>query len=336
VSSGLKRILPLRHHRGLALGLAALAGTAACGRGRDAETARQAATLAEALRPAYFSEAMRRVGGAHYHGTARFAAGLGAADDAVTTTTDVWVDRSRNFKLAETNDRDGGREVVLTGRELFVALRYGKMIRRVAEEPEPTRLLEEGLGGPWAAWEIVQPYARIERAGAQSFGGARATEYRLSRAGARVDDPSAQPPATGLRAWRATAVVSDLQGSALVDDASGALLKLDLTAKFTAKREGRALEGAVEVHGALSEVASTPAIQRPAFEDMALRQRLVPEQRELLAGLPSTRGLPAQAPKAAPRPAAPRTAAPAPSAAPPAPAPAPPKAPQPPRKGWSQ
>ena len=28
------------------------------------------------------------------------------------------------------------------GRELAVALRYGKMIRRIAEEPEPSRMLE--------------------------------------------------------------------------------------------------------------------------------------------------------------------------------------------------
>jgi hypothetical protein len=276
------------------------------------------------------------VGGAHYHGTTRFAAGLDKPDDAVTTTTDVWVDRARNFKVAETNDRDGGRDVVLTGRELFVALRYGKMIRRVAEEPEPTKLLEEALGGPWAAWEVVQPYARIQRSGSQSYGGARATEYHLARAEARVDNPAAQAPATGLRGWRATAVVTELEGRALVDDASGALLQLDLKAKFTTKRDGRELNGAVEVHGALSDVASTPAVEVPAFEDMALRQRLVPEQRELLAGLPSTRRLPPQAPKGPARPAAPRAPASAAPAAAPAPKAQPPQPPPPPRKGWSQ
>jgi hypothetical protein len=301
VSAGLKRILPLTAPLWLALFAVAAAG---CGRGRDAETAKQAATLAEAIRPPYFAEALRRLGGAHYHGTARFAAGLGAPDDAVTTTTDVWVDRAHNFRLAETNDRDGGREVVLTGRELFVALRYGKMIRRVAEEPEPTRMLEDALGGPWAAWEIAQPYARIERAGAQSYGGARATEYKITRGDARVDEPAAQATATGLRSWRATAVVSELQGRALVDDASGALMQLDLTAKFKTKREGRDLDGVVEVHGALTDVASTAAVERPAYEDMALRQRIVPEQKELLAGLPTTRGVPSQ-PKAKPPKAAP-------------------------------
>jgi hypothetical protein len=290
VSGGLKRILLPT------LVCAALAAAQGCARAPDAEAKRGTATLAEALRPAFFAEALRHAGGAHYHGTARFAAGFDAADDGVTTTTDVWVDRAHNYRLTESNDRDGGREVVRVGRELYVALRYGKMIRRVAEEPEPTNLLEEALGAPWAAWEIAAPYATITRGGSELVGGAKATENHVTRAAARVTDPAGAAGNKGLRAWRADAVVSDLAGRALVDDATGALVKIDLTATFTAKRDGRALAGALEVHGALDAIASTPAVARPASEDLAMRQRIVPEQRELLAGLPSVR-LPPAAPQ---------------------------------------
>jgi hypothetical protein len=294
VSGGLKRILLLWSV--LALPLAALA----CTRGSDAETRRQTATLAEALRPAFFAEALGRSGGAHYHGTARFAAGVAAPDDGVTTTTDVWVDRARNYRLSETNDRDGGREVARAGRELFVALRYGKMIRRVAEEPEPTRLLEEALGAPWAAWEIVAPYAAIRPTqGPAGAGGAAVTEYALARAPAHTEDPAARDTAQGLRGWRAGVVVNDLQGRALVDDGTGALLGLDLTATFTTKREGRDLKGTIDVHGAVTDVGSTAAVTPPPAEDLALRQRIEPEQRELLGGLPSTRLPPAPSPRAA-------------------------------------
>src|SRR6202012_1816975 len=112
-SGGLKRILLLT--------LVCVASAApGCARAPDAEARRQTATLAEALRPAFFAEALRHAGGAHYHGTARFAAGLESPDDGVTTTTDVWVDRAHDFRIAESNDRDGGREVVRVGRELFV------------------------------------------------------------------------------------------------------------------------------------------------------------------------------------------------------------------------
>jgi hypothetical protein len=301
VSGGLKRILPVLLVLSLALG--------ACRRGPDAETRRQTATLAEALRPAFFAEALRKAGGGHYHGTARFAAGLASPDDGVTTTTDVWVDRARSFRIAETNDRDGGRDVVLAGRELFVALRYGKMIRRVAEEPEPTKLLEEALGAPWAAWEIAAPWAQIQRGGA----GAGTTEYRLSRASARTDDPAAIATDKGLRAWRADVVVDQLSGRAVVDDATGALRDFELSAAFTTKRDGKSLKGALEVHGALADVGATAAVVAPPAEDLALRQRIVPEQRELLGGLPSTR-LPPPAPTKAPK--TPRAPAAAPKGAP--------------------
>jgi hypothetical protein len=321
VSSGLKRILlswprPSSLRLGLVLALAVV--PAACHRAPDAAARRQTATLAEALRPSFLMEAIRRAGGAHYHGTARFAAGVATPDDGVTTTTDVWIDRARNFHLAETNDRDGGREVVLAGRELLVALRYGKMIRRVAEEPEPTRLLEEALGAPWAAWEIAAPWAAVQRgAGA----GAGAAEYRLSLAPARTEDPAIAETNKGLRAWRADVVVDQLAGRAVVDDATGALRELELTASFTTKRDGRPLKGALEVRGALTELGATAAVVAPPAEDLALRQRIVPEQRELLGGLPSTRLPPPPPPKAA------RTTppgAPARPAAPPTPAATPP------------
>ena len=294
MSGGLKRILPVikqwrwrAARRWLALPLLAL--PLACHSGAETEARRQTTTLAQALRPAFFAEALRRAGGAHYHGTARFAAGLAKPDDGVTTTTDVWIDGAHNFRLAETNDRDGGREVVRAGRELFVALRYGKMIRRVAEEPEPTRLLEEALGAPWAAWEIAAPWASLERSAPASG----VTEYRLSRAAARVE--AAAEPEKAMRAWRSGVVVDQLSGRALVDEATGALRQVDLSATFTTKREGRDLKGSLEVHGTLADVGHTAAVTAPPAEDLPLRQRTVPEQRELLGRLPSTR-LPPAAP----------------------------------------
>ncbi|HVZ71882.1 MAG TPA: hypothetical protein VHJ20_05845 [Polyangia bacterium] len=277
------------------LGLAAvLASAAACHRA-PAPDARQTVSLADALAPATFARALHHVGGAHYHATARFAAGTSAPDDGVTTTTDLWVDRAGNWRLVEINDRDGGREVARVGRELFVALRYGKMIRRVAEEPEPTRLLDEALGAPWAAWEIARPQAVVARVGTKLVGGPSATEYAISRAATRTEDAT---PATGLRAWRAHAGVDDVNGHALVDDASGALVQIDLTARFTTKRDGQDLHGVVEVHGVLTDVATTAPVVAPPSETLAMRQRIVPEQRELLGGLPSTR---APGPAAPPR-----------------------------------
>jgi hypothetical protein len=265
----------------LAVSIVALAA-GGCRKHGAAPEAHQAA-LADAVRPAFLAEALRKLGGAHYHATLKYAVGrTGATPLAVTTATDVWLDHTGNWRLREENDRDGGREIVLHGRELAVALRYGRMIRRVAEEPEPSRLLEEGLGGPWAAFELCAPRLRADGAGPVE--GGRATSYTLAP-GTGLTGASPALPLAGLRAWRGAAAIETLSGRAEIDDATGALLRFDLTATFQAQGESGPEEGTVEVHAAVSDMGATPAIERPAADELSLRQRTVPEARELLRGL---------------------------------------------------
>jgi hypothetical protein len=293
--------------------LVALGAAAGCGRGGKREPAPlpPAVAVGEALAPAAFARALAHAGGGHFHAVTRLRAGpAGAkveppgAGDAqatdVTTTTDVWVDRAGNYRMREENDRDGGREVVLYGRELSVALRYGKMIRRIAEEPEPHRLLEQGLGGPGAVFELCASHARVTRVGTELYGGAKATVYEVAlgdptpvadRAEALAAAPGALPLA-GLRAWRASATFDEVAGRVAIDDASGALVKADLVARFSGKAEGGPVSGGAEVHAVLTDVAATPAIERPPSEELTSRQRIVPEQRELLHGVPATHPVP--------------------------------------------
>jgi hypothetical protein len=285
----------------LAVSLVSL-GAGACGRHGGNPKAPQVVVPAEAVRPAFLAEALRKLGGAHYHATLRTSVGrAGVAPLAVTTTTDVWLDRTGNYRLREENDRDGGREVILTGRELAVALRYGKMIRRVAEEPEPSRMLEEGLGAPWAAFELAGPRTHVEKTGDDldnPVRGVRATSYTLSLGdGSAVKSPAPALPLVGLRAWRGNATIETLSGRLVVDDATGALLAADLTTTFQARGDAGPEQGAVEVHASLADVASTAAIERPAAEELSLRQRTVPEAHALLRGL----GEPEHRAPAAPR-----------------------------------
>jgi hypothetical protein len=261
-------------------------GAGGCGKHGAAPPARQAA-LADAVRPAFLATALRKLGGAHYHATLKYGVGrAGGAPLAVTTTTDVWLDHAGNWRLREENDRDGGREVVLHGRELAVALRYGRMIRRVAEEPEPSRLLEEGLGAPWAAYELCASRLQADAAGPVVGPGkdGRAASYTLAL-GTGTAAAAPALPLAGLRAWRGAAAIETLAGRVSIDDATGALLGFDLTTTFEAKGESGPEQGTVEVHAALSDVGATPAIERPAAEELSLRQRTVPEARELLRGL---------------------------------------------------
>ena len=220
----------------------------------------------------------------------RFSVGRpGAAPLSVTTTTDVWVDRAGNYHFHEENDRDGGREVVLYGRELSVALRYGKMIRRVAEEPEPSRLLAEALGGPAAAFELVTPQARITPAGTDMVGGAKATVFSIG-----LDDGAPRVPVPGgalggLRAWRGTVSIDALTGRMVVDDGSGALVKADLTAAFKIVGDSGPEQGSLDVHTLVTNIASTPPVEPPAAEELVLRQRTFPEMHDLLRGIAEPR-----------------------------------------------
>jgi hypothetical protein len=239
--------------------------------------------LDAALRPTALAAAMRRLSGAHFTGTARYRITPGgarkpgdeAAADAITTTTELSLDRAGQFRLVESNDQDGGREVVLHGRELAVAIRPGKMIRRSAQEPEPTRLLEEAVGGPWASWETVRRFAAVERTAPGVF--------RLARSASALSVAAGFAESTPLRRWRDSVSVQALEGEVKLDPKTGALLAFALKAQFTATREDRVpLAGEVAVNTRLDGIGTTAAIAAPAAEVLSQRQRTILEERALL------------------------------------------------------
>ena len=286
--------------------VAALVATAAVAtsgcHGRDDAANRDAvASLDQALGPAFLAQALRKLGGGHFHGTTRMSVTAAATAtneagwDTVTTTTDLWLDRKGNYRILEINDQDGGREVVLYGHELNVALRYGKMIRRVAQDPEPQRLLEEALGGPWAGWQMAAPYASIQHHAVDLGSGHRGEAYVVTKSGRRNRKVKVSVQ-RGMKEWRNSAAPLELTGSMTVDAASGALLKSELVVVFSARRppdlgtdapgaEAEPIVGTVESQTTIDGAGSTPPVEKPAAEELSLRQRIVPEQKDLLGGL---------------------------------------------------
>ncbi len=189
----------------------------------------------------------------------------------MTTTTDLWIDRQGNFRLAESNDQDGGREVVRVGSELAVALRYGKFTRRPAQDPEPQRFLEEAVGAPSAAWDTVRRFVDVAPAGSRAF--------RLNKA---VGERPAPTAATPLRKWRETVDVQTLVGDARLD-ADGRLQAFTLNARFRADRDGTPIEGEIAVAASVDQVDAP--VTMPAAETLPARQRTILEERALLGGL---------------------------------------------------
>jgi hypothetical protein len=236
--------------------------------------------LEASLRPAPLAAALKKLPGAHLSGSTLFRVAPAArksgeaGDDAVTTKTELWLDRHGQYRLVESNDREGGREAVLYGRELAVAIKPGKMIKRAAQEPEPTRLLEEAVSGPWAAWETVRRFATVERAG---------DVLRLGRSAKAVPVAASFAETTPLRRWRDTISVKSLEGEVRLDPKTGVPLAFDLKATFTATREDKvALAGEIAVSTRLDGVGSTPVIAAPLAEALPQRQRTILEERALL------------------------------------------------------
>ncbi|MBC8133413.1 MAG: hypothetical protein H7X95_10575 [Deltaproteobacteria bacterium] len=280
--------------------------TGAC-RDRRAVT-RPTAAVDQAVRPERFAPAFRKLGRAHFRSVVRFEAGGNAGPmETVTTETDIWMDDQGNWRLVELNDKDGGREIVLHGRELAVALRYGKMIRRAAEDPEPQRLLEEGLGGPFAAWDLLRGVSTVDDFGTENRAGRTVHIHKLTKS-PRPTEPVAVVDSADRRSWRRTVAAESVEGLVVVDEATGLPLQANFRAGYTMRRPtaasgtagasgngnqadtardtGTPMRGAVDVRASIEEIGQSPLIARPEAEDLPLRQRTVPTEKALLGGLP--------------------------------------------------
>lgn len=251
-----------------------------------------------ALQSQRFAEGLRKLGRSHLRSTVHFAAGLdGGSTDNVTTDTDVWMDDQGNWRLVDLNDKDGGREIVLHGHELAIALRYGRMIRRPAEDPEPLRLLAQGVGGPYAAWDLLRDVATVDDFGTDTFEGRKVHVYKLTKS-SHPAAPLTKLEAGDRQAWRKTLTPDNVQGTIMIDQQLGIPLLAEIHGAYTMRRadqgggqgggqgEGTPMHGAVDARVSIEAIGSSPAIAEPEADDLASRQRTVPDERALLGGLP--------------------------------------------------
>jgi hypothetical protein len=264
---------------------------AGCGRGKSAARLPPAETLDGALSPSSLAAGLRRAGGGHFHATTLLradvasappsAAGKPASPAAVTTTTDLWMDQAGNFRLVESNDQDGGREIVRVGGEIAVALRYGKTIRRPVQDTESNRVLAEALGGPWSAWEMVRRQVDV-----QPDGGV----FRFKLGYRLASLPAGFLAAEGLRRWRDSVLVKSIEGQATLDAATQLPSALTCKAAFEAVREQVPIVGEVAVSAALDQLGKVPKLEMPDADLLRTRQRTILEERALLGGISAAAG----------------------------------------------
>jgi hypothetical protein len=258
-------------------------------------------TLDAVLAPEAVAVALRRAGGGHFHSTALLrveasrkaepAEGKLASPPAITTTTDLWLDRQGNFRLLEINDQDGGREIVRVGRDIAVALRYGKLVKRTAEDSESARFLAEATGAPRTAWEIVRRQVEVKGSGGR---------YELALAPRLAELPAGFSPGGDLQKWRDSIDVKSLGGSVgLTVGTERVLATFACKATFRATRDAVPLEGEVAVSATVDQIGKVPDVTMPDAEALHVRQRTILEEKALLGGIRSSVSLPPPAKKKA-------------------------------------
>jgi hypothetical protein len=273
---------------GLAPGLVALGLLLATGCGKSASFHRAASEeLEAAITPSALAMSLRRTGGGHFHAVTTFEISPGENPDkpegpleTIVTTTDVWMDKNGQYRLVENNDKDGGREVVLHGRELAVGLKYGRLIKRTARDPEPARLLEDGLGGPWAIWEMARRFAEVDRREDRTTGSPTVL-FPLQKADSPQPVKASFGSASPLRAWRDTVGVDTLSGAVRLDP-SGAFISTRMDVVFSLRRDGKPFYGAARVEAFVKDRGKVNPIPPPRADELVPRQRTILEERALL------------------------------------------------------
>lgn len=265
------------------------------------ETATGPAEQTSAVRlllPAQVAKALTARGGAevsastHFVLTPKNAAGLLGTQD-ITTTSDLLLDGKGNYHLKEKNDQDGGRLVHFFGDEIAVKLRYGKLIKRTARGAEPSEILAQSLGQPWAAWELLSSRAAItETASADGT-----KTLTLALAPSIVPAPQ-QAQVEGLAAWRKSVEPMKLQGKLSYLPATGStpatLVSADISGEFVAKVQTAGathdVGGKIEIRFQTTNVGKGDVQEMPQDAEIAwTKQRTVLEERALLGNSPSAK-----------------------------------------------
>ena len=294
----------VRRAVGLAMAALASAGLLFCPACKQKPAAAPAAqtTVDELLLPQKLAQVLIARKGAQVKARTEFHVSVpqgqsGAFAQDIVTTAEVLLDQHGHYSLQEENDRDGGRAVFFNGEEIAVKLRYGKLIKRSGRGAEATEILEQALGGPWAAWELFASSSTFTAAPAAADGTVTLTlTLRPSKTADSTQSPRRLPE--GLSTWRKTAVPKDVKGTLRYlpggESLPATLVAAEISGSFSAdvKNAGGShkVEGQVQIQLQTVGIGQTAALPIPEDAEQAwTRQRTILEERALLGEAPATK-----------------------------------------------
>jgi hypothetical protein len=193
------------------------------------------------------------------------------------------------------NSADYGREVIFTDGSLYLRARYQRWHQRPpTNDAEPTALRDRFYDAGAATWDLLAPAIALADQGAiagePKNGGKQARKIAISFA------PQPSKPARELvtqRKWRESRTVDAVEGEALLDAATGALLHLSLRGTVGYMRDGKAFSMKVSLESAVA-LGPPPAIAAPDADEVVRtpgRMHEVDERDKLLERIaPPLRG----------------------------------------------
>lgn len=190
------------------------------------------------------------------------------------------------------NSADYGREILFVDGALYLRARYQRWHQRPpTTDAEPEKLRERFADAGAATWDLLSPAIAVADKGATTSNGKPARKIAITTA-AEPRKPAAEPLAQ--RKWRERRAVEAVEGEAVLDASSGALLALSLRGTVGFMREGKSFSMKVSLTSGVSALGQTPAITAPDPAEVVLtpgRLHEVDERDKLLERIaPPLRG----------------------------------------------
>jgi hypothetical protein len=235
--------------------------------------------------------------GSHaFRGSSSVRLSTGSGADPVETLDDetaIDFAASGAFRASLDNSREYGRHVVYSGDTLYLQPRFGKYHERAPTDPdEPGHIRDDIYATFGDYFDLVSAAAKLEDRGAVTHEGraAHAVGFTLGERRKREYEAS-------QKLWRNDAVVTELSGEVILDDATGAALSGTLSGSVAFARDGTNYTMAITAKHAISAVGTDPSIEPPPDDQTVatrVRSHELEQRDSLLEGIaPPLRKAPA-------------------------------------------
>jgi hypothetical protein len=201
----------------------------------------------------------------------------------------VWVTAAVNeprFSLSQSNEHDRGRDVVVDGERIYTRQKNRGWYVGPLQADLYELWLDDAQRSVHDVVALAAPQLAISVAKTNGGLGAdgAALAFTLSRATATNASLAID---TTRAAWRKAASIDTIEGTIVVDAATGAWLTADVRVGFSMPGpDGRTLQGRVTIAGELSAIdASTPLAVPTDAQPLLERTRYDAERARLLDGL---------------------------------------------------